>query len=244
MSASSSKLEGQHHFIDDVSSLAYSPASLFSSLSLPLIFSVLWLSSSSSSLCFPFIHPSLFYPPSFLYYPLLFSYSFPLSLLPSLSFRLSPSLSLFPSLSFSPLWCGFFLCRIITSYRTFFMYASSAQEAEDWIKILRWKLVSTNLTSFLVLPNFRFVFSVYTEVEEWQKTLAHSSCKTRYTHAHQVPHTKHMESSKMAKREALARRHRAVLCLSVHESASEARVVTCKSFCVTVVLSFILLLTS
>ena len=57
------------------------------------------------------------------------------------------------------------------------MYASSAQEAEDWIKILRWKLVSTNLTSFSVLPNFRFVFSVYTEVEEWQKTLAHSSCK-------------------------------------------------------------------
>jgi hypothetical protein len=32
-------------------------------------------------------------------------------------------------------------CRIITSYRTFFLYASSAQEAEDWIKILRWRLV-------------------------------------------------------------------------------------------------------
>lgn len=30
--------------------------------------------------------------------------------------------------------------RIITSYRTFFLYASSAQEAEDWIKILRWRL--------------------------------------------------------------------------------------------------------
>lgn len=31
--------------------------------------------------------------------------------------------------------------RIITSYRTFFLYAGSAQEAEEWIKILRWKLV-------------------------------------------------------------------------------------------------------
>jgi len=30
--------------------------------------------------------------------------------------------------------------KLITPYRTFFMYASSAQEAEDWIKILRWKL--------------------------------------------------------------------------------------------------------
>ena len=27
----------------------------------------------------------------------------------------------------------------------FFMYASSAQEAKDWIKILRWKLVSDEL---------------------------------------------------------------------------------------------------
>ena len=25
------------------------------------------------------------------------------------------------------------------------MYASSAQEAEDWIKILRWKLVSVSI---------------------------------------------------------------------------------------------------
>ena len=30
--------------------------------------------------------------------------------------------------------------RLVTPYRTFFLYASSAQEAEDWIKILRWKL--------------------------------------------------------------------------------------------------------
>ena len=30
--------------------------------------------------------------------------------------------------------------RIITPYRTFFLFAGSAQEAEDWIKILRWKL--------------------------------------------------------------------------------------------------------
>ena len=41
---------------------------------------------------------------------------------------------------------------------------------------------------------------------------------TRYTHAHQVPHVEHMQ---MAKLEALARRRRAVLCLSVYESASE-----------------------
>lgn len=45
------------------------------------------------------------------------------------------TLSHFPSLSLSLLF------RIITSYRTFFLYASSAQEAEDWIKILRWRLV-------------------------------------------------------------------------------------------------------
>ena len=38
---------------------------------------------------------------------------------------------------------GSFLCRNITSYRTFFMYASSAQQAKDWIKI--WKLVSDEL---------------------------------------------------------------------------------------------------
>ena len=206
--------------------------------------------SLSSSLFYDFpLLPPLSVSPSFIHLsftlpPFCITLFFSLTPFPSHSFRLSPSLSLFPSLSFSPLWCGFFLCRIITSYRTFFMYASSAQEAEDWIKILRWKLVSTNLTSFLVLPNFRFVFSVYTEVEEWQKTLAHSSCKTRYTHAHRVPHTKHMESSKMAKLEALVRRHRAVLCLSVHESAREARMVTCKSFRVTVVLSFILLLSN
>lgn len=30
--------------------------------------------------------------------------------------------------------------RIITPYRTFFMYAGSAQEADNWVKILRWKL--------------------------------------------------------------------------------------------------------
>ena len=60
---------------------------------------------------------------------------------------------------------------------------------------------------------------------------------TRYTHAHQVPHAEHMESSKMAKLEALARQCRAVLRLSVHESASEvnrsggdAQVVSCHRY--------------
>ena len=40
---------------------------------------------------------------------------------------------------------------------------------------------------------------------------------------HQVPHVEHMESSKMAKLEALARRRRAVLRLSIHKSASEVK---------------------
>ena len=65
-----------------------------------------------------------------------------------LSFTLPPShITLLPSsCSFSlSLRCNVVLCRIITSYRTFFMYASSAQEAEDWIKILRWKLVSVGI---------------------------------------------------------------------------------------------------
>ena len=55
---------------------------------------------------------------------------------------------------------------------------------------------------------------------------------TKYTHAHQVPHADHME---MAKLEALATRHRAVLRLSVYESASkvnhsggDAQVVSCR----------------
>ena len=69
----------------------------------------------------------------------------------------------------------------------------------------------------------------------------------RYTHAHQVPHAEHME---MAKLEALARRRRAVLRLSVHESASEvnrsggdAQVVSCHHYDV-ILLSFTLLLSS
>ena len=31
-------------------------------------------------------------------------------------------------------------CRVITSYRTFFMYASSAEDAEEWIELLREKM--------------------------------------------------------------------------------------------------------
>ena len=46
--------------------------------------------------------------------------------------------------------------RIITAYRTFFLYAGSAQEAEDWIKILRWKLVRS---STVQSSNMRFVES-------------------------------------------------------------------------------------
>ena len=48
----------------------------------------------------------------------------------------------------------------------------------------------------------------------------HAHSLTRYTHAHQVPHAEHVESSKWrsSKRE---RRRRAVLRLSVHGSASE-----------------------
>ena len=78
-------------------------------------------------------------------------------------------------------------------------------------------------------------WNVYNKVE---LTLESPKTLTRYTHAHQVPQAEHMESSKMAKFEVLARRRRAVLCLSVHESASEiAQVVTHKSFLVTVFLS-------
>ena len=33
-------------------------------------------------------------------------------------------------------------CRIVMPYRTFFCYANSTQEADEWIKILQWKLVS------------------------------------------------------------------------------------------------------
>ena len=62
---------------------------------------------------------------------------------------------------------------------------------------------------------------------------------TRYTHAHQVPHAEHMESLKMAKLKPLARQRCAVLCLSIHESASEvncsggdAQVVSCYCYLV------------
>ena len=97
---------------------------------LPYLFFLLPLLSSLSFLCFPFF-PHLLCSPI---HP---------SISPSHT-TLLPSSCSFP-LSLSPLWCGMFLHRIITSYRTFFMYASSAQEAEDWIKILRWKLVSVEL---------------------------------------------------------------------------------------------------
>ena len=33
-------------------------------------------------------------------------------------------------------------CRIVMPYRTFFCYANSTQEGDEWIKILQWKLVS------------------------------------------------------------------------------------------------------
>ena len=67
-------------------------------------------------------------------------------------------------------------------------------------------------------------------------------------HAHQVPHADHIESWKMmAKLEALVRRHRAVLRLSVHESVSEVNRLggDTQIVSLTVILSsFILLLSS
>jgi len=33
-----------------------------------------------------------------------------------------------------------FCFRLITSYRTFFMFASSEAEADEWVQILDWKL--------------------------------------------------------------------------------------------------------
>ena len=105
MSASSSKFEGQHHLIDNVSlqfCISFLPFFL-PSLSLSSSFyDFPLLPSPSLSLCLPFIHPSLFHPPSFLYHPLPFSHSF--SLTPSLSLDLSFSLlshSIFPSHSLS-----------------------------------------------------------------------------------------------------------------------------------------------
>ena len=62
----------------------------------------------------------------------------PLSLSPS-SFSL-PLPSLCPSLSF-PLSLPSPSLRLITSYRTFFMFASSESEADKWVDILDWKLV-------------------------------------------------------------------------------------------------------
>ena len=38
--------------------------------------------------------------------------------------------------------CFTFSFRIVMPYRTFFCYANSTQEADEWIKILQWKLVS------------------------------------------------------------------------------------------------------
>ena len=40
-------------------------------------------------------------------------------------------------------------------YRTFFCYANSTQEAEEWIKILQWKLVSLpciHLSHIFIIP--------------------------------------------------------------------------------------------
>ena len=59
---------------------------------------------------------------------------------------------------------------------------------------------------------------------------------TRYTHAHEVPHAEHMERWRSL---ALARQRRAVLCLSVHGSASkvngsgcDTQVVSCHRYLV------------
>lgn len=45
--------------------------------------------------------------------------------------------------------------KIVTRERTFFMFASSAQEAEEWIRIIKWKLVrmsqSTNIPAAALL---------------------------------------------------------------------------------------------
>ena len=75
------------------------------------------------------------------------NYSLPLSLSPSSPSLLSP-LPLFSSLSPFLLSHSLFLTRfhssslrLITSYRTFFMFASSEAEADEWVQILDWKLV-------------------------------------------------------------------------------------------------------
>lgn len=62
-------------------------------------------------------------------------------------------LSFFPTHSF----IIFFLYRLVTSYRTFFMQAKSENEANEWVAILRWKLVRTAcclLGSVVIIPHF------------------------------------------------------------------------------------------
>lgn len=46
--------------------------------------------------------------------------------------------------------------RLVTSYRTFFMQAKSENEANEWVAILRWKLVRTAccLLGSVVIPHF------------------------------------------------------------------------------------------
>ena len=111
-----------------------------------------WSLSFPSFTLLPYLFPpSSPFIPLFSLFPILSSLTLFSNSPIYLSFTLPPShTTLLPSscsfpLFLSPLWCGIFLHRIITSYRTFFMYASSAQEAEDWIKILRWKLVSVSI---------------------------------------------------------------------------------------------------
>lgn len=98
------------------------------------------IASHSLTDCFPFIHsphpsspsPFLFFPfhhPSFSIFP---TFHPPPP---------SPSLTLSPPPPPPPPTQHNLSLRLITCYRTFFMFASSESEADEWVEILNWKLV-------------------------------------------------------------------------------------------------------
>ena len=66
----------------------------------------------------------------------------------------------------------FFHIRVLSSYRTFFLVASSPQEARDWIKILRWKLVnSTKHTCMHTSNMLKYVYFSHTKLAVYMHTI-------------------------------------------------------------------------
>ena len=62
-------------------------------------------------------------------------------------------------------------------YRTFFCYANSTQEAEEWIKILQWKLVrivNTPRPDYSIAEHRKHRFKVPLGPEFWHSMFLHS----------------------------------------------------------------------